>query len=374
MSNTDLRFVETNTEMVKTSLITSFEKIVGRTLYPADPERLFVLWVAQIIVQLRVMINETARQNLSRYAKGEKLDALAELFHNVSRLPETYATTTIRFYFSTVLDNAQLIPEGTRITTSNGIVFETEEAAYVPVGSQSVEVSAKCQKAGEIGNGILPGQLTQLVDGFPYYDHCENITTSQGGSAKENDESLYHRMRASEDTYSTAGPMGGYEYFAKSASGIISDVRATSPTPGCVNVYLLLRGGELPNKEVIEAVLEALSDDTVRPLTDHVAVLPPETIGYSIDLTYYVPADANAESIAAAVIDAVDKYKAWQSEKLGRDINPDQLLYLLKQAGVKRAEIRQPVFTPVSDGRDHTVVQVAMISEESIQNGGYEDD
>ena len=126
---------------------------------------------------------------------------------------------------------------------------------------------------------------------------------------------------------------------------------------------------------MLSTVLAALNDDSVRPLTDHVTVLAPETIEYSIDLTYYVPADANAESVAAAVIDAVDKYKAWQSEKLGRDINPDQLLYLLKQAGVKRAEIREPAFVLVGDGRNNTAVQVAVASsEESIQNGGYEDD
>ena len=52
----DISFVETDTEAIVTALIQSYEKFTGRTLYPADPARLFILWVADIIVQERVNI------------------------------------------------------------------------------------------------------------------------------------------------------------------------------------------------------------------------------------------------------------------------------------------------------------------------------
>ena len=213
-----------------------------------------------------------------------------------------------------------------------------------------------------------------LVDVFPYYDHCENITTSEGGADEEDDDSLYQRMRASEDTYSTAGPMGGYEYFAKSVSSAVVDVVANSPTPGVVCVYPLLADGKLPDEEILSAISAALSDETVRPLTDQVLVLAPETVEYSIDLTYYIPSGANAGSIEAAVVAALDEYKEWQSGKLGRDVNPQQLIYLLKQAGIKRADIRAPTFTPVGSGENNEVAQVALLADETIVNGGYEDE
>ena len=57
----DIHFVDTDTETLVTALITSYEKFTGRTLYPADPARLFILWVADIIIQERVNIDFSAR-------------------------------------------------------------------------------------------------------------------------------------------------------------------------------------------------------------------------------------------------------------------------------------------------------------------------
>ena len=53
----DISYVETDTETIVNALIQGYEKIAGRTLYPADPARLFILWVADIIVQERVNID-----------------------------------------------------------------------------------------------------------------------------------------------------------------------------------------------------------------------------------------------------------------------------------------------------------------------------
>lgn len=80
----DISFVETDTEAIVNALIQSYEKFTGRTLYPADPARLFILWVADIIVQERVNIDFSAKQNIPRYAEGEYLDSLAELFKGAS--------------------------------------------------------------------------------------------------------------------------------------------------------------------------------------------------------------------------------------------------------------------------------------------------
>ena len=83
----DIDFVETDTETIESNLIALYENMVqqvpGRErykVYPASPERLFIAWVANIIVQQRVIINETAKKNVPRYADGEYLDSLAELF------------------------------------------------------------------------------------------------------------------------------------------------------------------------------------------------------------------------------------------------------------------------------------------------------
>jgi len=367
----NIEFVDTDTNTLVRSLIAAYEKITGTTLAPASPERLFISWVADIIVQQRVLINWAAKQNIPRYARGEYLDSLAELFKGVQRLPAKAATTTIRFRISQELESAQLMPAGTRVTTKDGsLTFETINDAYIPIGETSVDVIAKCQTKGIIGNGYVPGQISTIVDVFPYFESCENITTSDGGAEAEDDDSFYLRMRQSEDTYSTAGPIGAYVYYAKSVNSQIADVKVTSPNPGEVNVYILMNGGKLPGEEILDAVEKALSADTVRPLTDHVTVKAPETVSYDIDIKYYISSDnpVSADTIENAVTAAVEEYKAWQSAAMGRDINPSKLISLLMATGIKRVEVTSPVYTAVED------TEIAQVENINIVNGGYEDE
>ena len=124
------------------------------------------------------------------------------------------------------------------------------------------------------------------------------------------------------------------------------------------------------------AIYAACNDDSVRPLTDYVSVEDPEIINYDIRIKYFIPSDTELSSadIANAVNNAVDEYVAWQCQRLGRDINPSYLNYLLMKTGIKRVEIESPVFTKVRDGSDNAVPQVALMSNTEIVNGGYENE
>lgn len=364
----NIAFVETDTDKLVNTLIQSYETFTGRTLYPADPARLFILWLANIIVQERVNIDFSAKQNLPRYAEGEYLDSLAELFKDAYRLEPEKARTTLRFTLSIPLEVATIIPAGTRTTVDGEIVFATLSALTIPAGEASGEVAAECLTAGEIGNGFVPGQITQLIDIFPYFGSVENLSESDGGADEESDAAFYQRMRESVETFSTAGPLGAYAYYAKTASALIVDVKATSPTPGAVDVRVLLQGGALPGEEILKEVSDILTADTVRPLTDHVTVAAPETVPYDIDFTYYTQEGAalSDEAVAANVTAAVAQFKKWQAAKMGRDVNPSYLVSLLMQAGVKRVEIRSPAFAAVAENK------VAKIGETSAVNGGVE--
>ena len=366
----DIHFVDTDTNTVVNALIQSYEAFTGRTLYPADPARLFILWVADIIIQERVNIDFSARQNVPRYAEGEYLDSLAELFKDAYRLEPEKAKTTLRFTLSIPLEVATIVPAGTRVTVDGEIIFQTMKALTIPAGDLFGDVEAECQTAGEIGNGFVPGQITQLIDIFPYFGSVENVSESDGGADEESDAAFYERMRESVETFSTAGPLGAYEYYAKSASALIVDVKATSPEPGEVDVRVLLSGGQLPGEEILKEVLDILNADKVRPLTDHVTVAAPETVPYDIDFTYWtqeggaISDDKVAENIAAAV----QTFKEWQGAKMGRDVNPSYLISLLMQAGAKRVKVRSPVDTVVPDNA------VAVIGETAVVNGGAENE
>lgn len=366
----DIHFVDTDTNTVVNALIQSYEAFTGRTLHPADPARLFILWVADIIIQERVNIDFSARQNVPRYAEGEYLDSLAELFKDAYRLEPEKAKTTLRFTLSIPLEVATIVPAGTRVTVDGEIIFQTVQALTIPAGDLFGDVEAECQTAGEIGNGFVPGQITQLIDIFPYFGSVENVSESDGGADEESDVAFYERMRESVETFSTAGPLGAYEYYAKSASALIVDVKATSPEPGEVDVRVLLSGGQLPGEEILKEVLDILNADKVRPLTDHVTVAAPETVPYDIDFTYWTQEGGavSDEKVAENIAAAVRTFKEWQGARMGRDVNPSYLISLLMQAGAKRVKVRSPVDTVVPDNA------VAVIGETAVVNGGAENE
>jgi phage-related baseplate assembly protein len=351
------------------AMTADWEALRGKTLYPADPMSLMIKWAANIIVPERVLINESAKQNLPRYAADEYLDSIGELFKDIERLPALAAVTTLRFTISQALLVDHPIPNGTRVSTLDGnVVFETSAAGVVTAGNTTADIPAVCQQTGSAGNGFVAGQIATIVDPFPYFASVTNMTTSTGGSEEETDAAYYARMRASEDAYTTAGAAGAYEYHAKSVSTDIVDAKADTTTAGTVDVRILMKDGQLPGAETIAQVLTALSADTVRPLTDTVTVAAPDTVAYNIDVTYYIPENA-AESpavIEAKVAAAVAAYKAWQSAKMNRDVNPDYLIYLLMQAGAKRLTVTAPVYAAVGEK------EVAALGTETVTNGGVE--
>ncbi len=368
---TGIEFVNTDTEALVNKLVAGYEEFMGRKLYPADPVRAFILWLASIIIQERVYINESAKQNIPRYATGENLDMLSGIFHNVSRLEAVPATVTLQFSISKAPVTDYIITDTLEVTADGYVNFATTENIVFAAGETTAVVKAECTLAGETGNGFLPGEINALVsDEFLYFEKVENITVSEGGSEKEDDASFYSRMRESEESYTTAGAKNSYSYHARSVSALVSDVSVESPEPGKVDVKIMLQDGVLPDEEMISKVQEYLNADDIRPLTDYVVVSAPGTVTFDIDIVYYISSmqEISAEKIKDAVEAYTRSYVAWQTSKMGRDINPSYFNALIMQSGIKRAEIISPVFAHIGKG------SVAVLGDLSITFGGMEDD
>ena len=85
--NTGYQFVSTDTEAVESLLISIYEKITGVSVKPASPEKLFIQFVAAVVIQERGLNNYTGNQNIPSRAEGENLDALAELLAGAEAEP-----------------------------------------------------------------------------------------------------------------------------------------------------------------------------------------------------------------------------------------------------------------------------------------------
>lgn len=365
----DVNFAEKSASSIETSVITTYEAISGRKLYPADPIRLFLESIALLIVQQRALIDYSAKQNLLGYAQGDFLDHIGVLV-GITRLPAAKAQTTLRFTLSAAQNSVLVIPAGTRATVDSSIFFATKDVQNIPVGVTSIDIAAECIEVGTVGNGFLPGQINIMVDPLPWIKAIENTTVSQGGADNESDNDYRGRILIAPEEYSSAGPEGAYISQAKKASTLIQDISVTSPSPGDVEICVLLKNGDIPGVDILDLVHQACNARNVRPLTDNVTVIAPKVVNYAIGITYYIAADrqANALAIQAAVNQAVADFVLWQKTKLGRDINPSELISLIMQAGAKRVVVSAPTDTVLTNN------QVAVAQNISASFGGVENE
>ena len=350
----EINFLNTNSNEIYKTIMEELENGVSEPLYPGDERRIFGEALVPIFVALFTSFNDAAKQKLLRYARKEVLDALGERA-GVERLTPVPAKTTMRFSLSEPLGQNVIIPMGTRVTSDFVLYFQTNGAAVIPAGELYVDIEATSADGGEIYNGLAPGIINTLVDLIPYVDNVENTTTTYGGGNEEDDDSLRERIRLSPVVSSTAGPIEAYRYWAKTAEPSISDVAIVSPSKGEVEIIPILIGGELPDEGVLQKVLETVSADDVRPLTDHVTVRAPDTEQYDIEIKYYTTAADESRVIETVegAGGAISRYINWQGSVLGRDINPDRLRALIltpnwegeNLAGAIRVEVTSPVYT-----------------------------
>ena len=363
----DITFVEKSAEQIEANIVNTYEQLTGYRLSPADPRRKFLQAVALIIAQQRALIDFSAKQNLLAYSTGEYLENIGAL-SETERLQPAYAKATERFTLSTA--QQQTIPVGTRVTAGDNVFFAIVQGVTVQAGQTYVDVEVQCTQAGAIGNGYLPGEINKLVDPIQWVQAVSNTTESEGGAEVEADDPYAERIQQAPEGFSTAGPDGAYRYWARTANQLIIDVSVRSPSPGVVEIRPLLQGGNIPGQELLDEVLSVCSDRTIRPLTDSVQVLAPETVSYDITLTYYIKtADSSvATGIQAKVTQAIDNYKLWQKSKLGRGIDPSELIARVKEAGAKRVAVTLPAYQALE------AYQVAAEDQVTVTYGGLEDD
>ncbi|MGE5631700.1 MAG: baseplate J/gp47 family protein [Caulobacteraceae bacterium] len=362
----EIKFVEVDPASLGTQLIKDFETALGQTLYPGDERRIFLLQEVPIIVGLKNDINETGKQNLLRYATGEKLD---EHGGPVERLQPQKSKATLQWTLSAAQAGPITIPAGKRGSPDGVLYFANTVDLIIPAGQLSGTVIAEATVAGSAHNDFTPGQINKIIDPMPYVASVTNTDTSSGGSDIEDDESYRERIWLSPDSYSTAGPEGGYIFWAKTADANIADVAVLSPASCEINIIVLMKDGEMPTQTVLDAVLAAVSPKNRRPMSELVSSAAPTVDTYNINLTYYISNERKTEeaAIRSSIEDAggaVDQYKAWQHAKLGRAVNPDYLRNLMLTAGAYRIDITSPVYTAVAE--DH----VAKVGTVNIVYGG----
>ncbi len=348
--------------LILSDMVAAFQAAAGRTLQPAQVERLLINLYAYRESLVRNAIQYAGQQNLLAFAAFPMLDYLGELL-SVSRLPAQGASTTLQFTLANRLSISYTIAAGTSVGTSDGqFVFSTVSDLTIPAGSDSGSVLAIATTPGTGGNGYLVGQITVLLDPSVLIGAVTNATASADGALPETDEHLRARIQAAPNRFSVAGPEGSYRYFTLSADPTIADAQIVSMAPGEVTVFILTgpiaaqpaaspNSAAIASTELLAKVTVALNADSVRPLTDTVNVVAVAEVDYQIAGTITLYADSDPATTMAAANTAAQDYAIAIGERIQRDIVPSQIIEALSVPGVYQVVLTEPSYMQLAPGQ-----------------------
>ena len=173
----------------------------------------------------------------------------------------------------------------------------------------------------------------------------ENIAATMSGVQKlenESDERLRQRTQLAPEGFSTAGPDGAYIFHALSASNDVKSVSVKSPNPGEVLITILSQNGSgIASQNLINTVLNKLSEDDVRPLTDRVLVQSAEIINYSVEAIITVYSGPSSVVVEAEARAALNKF-ILERHAIGLVVAISGIHKALHVDGVKKVQLISP--------------------------------
>lgn len=363
----DPQFVERDPQKIVEEMIAQYETVTGRTLYPAQVERLIIDLVAYRESMTREAIQDAGKQNLVSFARAPFLDYLGELL-GIRRLPGSSARTLLRFTFAAPLATSLVIPAGTRAQDSGGaFTFAVVADSTVPAGAATAEVWAAAVESGTRANGLTSGQVSVLLDALGVSATVVNVSTSYGGSADEDDTRFRDRVRLAAER-PACGTFAAYRYHAMSTHPDIVDVGTTSDRPGEMRVSALTLDGA-PDTSLLDALRAQLNRDDVRPATDQVVVIPAERVAFRIEAQLTLYSGAAAGDAQRQAEQRLQDWAVQQRRRLGRDLVPSQIIERLQAVqGVYRVELPQPAFRELTEHQwgDCEDIQVVIVG---VANG-----
>lgn len=362
-------FFDTEPQAIVDRMVSRYEELTGRTLQPAQVERLLFNTMGYELSLVRTAADEAAKTLLADFSAAPVIDYLARNVGLGNRLAPAKAYCTIRF---TLVDGhaALIIPEGLRVQTTDGQqIFATKEATSVASGVNEIDIECESQIAGLSANGYTAGAVSVILDPEPYISTATNTTVTTGGSDEETDEQLRQRIFLAFAQSATAGSYSSYKLFALSANPLIVDVYVTSPNPGTVAVYPMVAGGDETPQTILDQVFSVLDAEDVRPLTDTVLVNSPSPVDYALDVSLTILTTANQQLIVQQVTANLNAFVAERATKLGLDITLDQITALCMVDGVYSVDINDPSADAVVEPNEFAVNTGVSVTVSSIVNG-----
>ena len=330
MDDTELHYLTYDPDAIMADMIQAYIMAGGDLIYAGDEKEMLLRAVLQIIVQAFAGIDNALRMDTLRYAVRDYLDIYGEK-RSCERIQARAARATAKITLAAT-GTARTIMAGTILTADGEVLYQTTEDLTATGSAQELTATIECMQTGSIGNGLTAGMSLQPLVPIDGAVSIVCLTGAAGGQDKETDNDYRERIRTFGLTRVSTGPKQQYESAAKAVSSEVVDARAVNLGGGQVCIYIIT-ASDTGIEALLSAIQTALSDETMRPLTDTVTVQQATAIPYRLNVRYAYDGSGN---IQTAVAEAVNEYQAWQERTIGRAFNPEKLAAMLYQAGATR--------------------------------------
>lgn len=326
--------VSEDPNVIVAETVKQWEAMTGKTLYPAQVERLMIDLIAYRETLVRADINDTARQGLVDFAREPMLSYLGARV-DTYRLAPKPARTTLRFSVETPVLSAFPIPGLPRISSPTGTFFVPVKEPVIQPGQTYIEVTAEAKDAGSIHNGILPDSITEPFDSLPDGVTVTNVSYSSGGADAEETERFRERVKLAQSRPGAGSPTQ-YRYLAMSADVNVIDVSVAVIAPGRVRIAILTPQGDDP-AEILSAVNKAINRSDVKPTTDNVDVVAASGFPVSVFIAVTPRKKSIVSAVQSSSESAVLGHARFIARKLGYDVVASEIETLIQSTGgIKR--------------------------------------
>lgn len=350
-------FLDYDAQTIHDQIIGYLQSAAGEVFPEGDERRIFAEAMTAYMLAILADVEDVAKQKMLKYARGEVLDALGEMY-GCERILAEAATCTLRFTIGAAVSYDLVVPAGTVASTPDGYAFTTDEDATIRAGTLYADVAATAEEVGSEYNEYVAGSVSVIRSALAFAATVANTDTTAGGTDGEPDddegnELFRQRIKLMQNATNTAGTESSYMAFAKAADENVADVQVPNLDEAyTVYVYVVKTGGAQFTESELNVIQAACDADDVRPLGDLVEVRNAVRDSYTVDVSYTCAA-ADESAVVAAIEGsggAIDAYLEWQDETIARAIQPQKLMALMFAAGAETVTVTAPVAAAVSDG------------------------
>lgn len=330
MDSTELHYLTYDSDAIWQEMMVDYVKAGGDILYPGDEKEMILRGVQATIMRVFAGVDNALRMATLRYAVRDYLDLYGD-GRSCERIEAAPARATVEI---TTNENMKIttLEAGTPVTADGQVFYLLEEDVKLSGHVETLTAGIVAQVAGVSGNALTKGTEMHLTTTHSGVNKIVVKDDAKGGCDREEDDVYRERIRVSGLAAVTTGPERQYEAVAKSVSTQIIDAHAKRIGDGRVGVYLVL-ASEDGKEALMQSVLDALSAQYIRPLTDYVSVYQATDVPYKLVLEYTAESPS---TVADAISEAVKSYQSWQDSVIGRAFNPDRLIAAVYQAGASR--------------------------------------